>query len=551
MRVVVLKITKKSAAGNAFQESRLQVDELGIGRGSDQGVRLPDLHAALEHAVLKQGRGNKFLVTSRFHGGIRVNGEACQHAEISFGDIVTVGNTDILLRKPPPGADITLEVDEAGAREYAATHTTRINLGDAGMRKRPLAWAGFLLVLLLAFIVPQLATDRNANDDVRRLAHPALDSWSSGPLSTVHANLPDDCLSCHDKPFERVKESACLECHENVEEHATVDADSTGAHPLEIGRSDCTSCHTEHEGMAGIISMPDNLCVDCHSDPERGMNPGRHGSGIHHFAEDHPDFRIGMQIPSGNGWSLERVEYTDDLQEQSRLIFPHDAHLDPAGVQGPDGDEVLECKSCHVPDSAGVGMQPIRMEENCQRCHELSFDPNVPERTLPHGDLFEVQASLQDFYARIALQGGYAGEDAPDFISRRRAPGKELEREEARAALGWAEQKAAEVTAEVIEVRVCNTCHEVQKVFDQWRVKGVKLTQDWLPPEAFSHADHETEQCVDCHAAESSAEAGDILVPHIENCTECHDDRPGKTIVNSQCSDCHGFHGSSWEEVLE
>ncbi len=124
-------------------------------------------------------------------------------------------------------------------------------------------------------------------------------------------------------------------------------------------------------------------------------------------------------------------------------------------------------------------------------------------------------------------------------------------REQAEAALAWADSKAAEVAAEVIELRVCATCHEVQKTSDLWQVKGVKLTRNWLPPNAFSHADHRAEECSDCHAAETSAQASDILIPHIDTCIECHDDRPGEALVNSQCSDCHGFHGVSWDEDMK
>jgi hypothetical protein len=60
-----------------------------------------------------------------------------------------------------------------------------------------------------------------------------------------------------------------------------------------------------------------------------------------------------------------------------------------------------------------MGMQPIRMETHCAECHQLNFEARDPLRTVPHGKPAEVQAILKDFYAKVALEGGFDDPNAP------------------------------------------------------------------------------------------------------------------------------------------
>ena len=38
--------------------------------------------------------------------------------------------------------------------------------------------------------------------------------WLSGPVSSAHRYFVEDCAACHEKPFQQVKDSACMACHQ-------------------------------------------------------------------------------------------------------------------------------------------------------------------------------------------------------------------------------------------------------------------------------------------------------------------------------------------------
>jgi predicted CXXCH cytochrome family protein len=51
--------------------------------------------------------------------------------------------------------------------------------------------------------------------------------------------------------------------------------------------------------------------------------------------------------------------------------------------------------------------------------------------------------------------------------------------------------------------------------------------------------------CGDCHAAEKSASASDLMIPGIANCRQCHAGEGGGSKVANTCIDCHGYHQSA------
>ena len=50
-------------------------------------------------------------------------------------------------------------------------------------------------------------------------------------------------------------------------------------------------------------------------------------------------------------------------------------------------------------------------------------------------------------------------------------------------------------------------------------------------------------ECSACHAAPTSKETADVLLPKIETCMQCH--APGK--AESRCFECHAYHDWSKE----
>ena len=53
---------------------------------------------------------------------------------------------------------------------------------------------------------------------------------------------------------------------------------------------------------------------------------------------------------------------------------------------GPDGNVNMACGDYHTPEKGGMRMQTVTMENHCASCHELTFDPDVPDRVVPHGN---------------------------------------------------------------------------------------------------------------------------------------------------------------------
>jgi RNA polymerase subunit RPABC4/transcription elongation factor Spt4 len=220
------------------------------------------------------------------------------------------------------------------------------------------------------------------------------------------------------------------------------------------------------------------------------------------------------------------------------LKFTHRAHLDPAGVRGPDGRRVLDCGDCHVAEPGGAGFRRIAMERDCSSCHRLDFDDAFPDRVVPHGAADSVEAFLVDHYSRRYLEA-FADPLANDGVRRR--PGAAPDSVERARLLKSARAEAESVARDLFERRSCADCHEVTRTDRGWTVAEVRLTDRWLPRARFGHAAHSTSltACSTCHAVTASEVATDVLLPELGTCRTCH---AGDEQVADTCVTCHGFH---------
>jgi hypothetical protein len=159
------------------------------------------------------------------------------------------------------------------------------------------------------------------------------------------------------------------------------------------------------------------------------------------FHSGHPAFRISLS-DAATPDQVRRVRQATpmpaDMVERSRLKFNHQVHLDPNGVRDPDGKRnpagmhdaqgqrtVLDCQSCHVPADGGRLMAPVKMEQHCQSCHSLAFEPSVTSRQVVHGEDTQIATMLREFYARLVLGDVPEGVHPPDDLPRLR-PGAVL-----------------------------------------------------------------------------------------------------------------------------
>jgi hypothetical protein len=520
MRILLRHITHTTAGTASVREQWVDDTVITVGRATDQRLQSNDTRLQLQHAELRLTvTGWQFVCVPPAQAV--VNDKTCRDARLAPGDVVTLGGLRLRVEVPTAAGDPQLSVERlpdpaavSGATSPVASdsiETPKLSLAEVGWRKRPWAWALFMVMLLGGLVLPWTA------------GIPSDANWSSGPLHEAHASLESKCESCHIKPFERVRNESCLDCHaDHLRTHLPADHPAT----TQFKSQRCTDCHVEHDEPSHLVQNDNRVCTDCHAEPEQhGARIG--AKPVTDFESNHPPFRLSQ-------WPSE--------QPASQLKFTHAAHLDARGIKAPSGTVVMQCADCHTPTEEGRSFLPIRMETHCASCHRLEFDPAEPARTVPHGDPAEVLRVLSGHYSARYL-AGYADPlagRAPAVLP----PGVEVAPAERARLLGVARDRALRVASDLFERRACADCHTVTRAGTSaepaWKVAPVKLVSNWMPSAEFDHALHGTSltPCSTCHKAETSKQASDVLMPAIDTCRDCH-----RGTMATDCVDCHGFHG--------
>ena len=568
MRCLIRNVTRKRS-GLSHDDHPFDHDHLTIGRAPSHAIFLSDLRVALNHARISKTPDGKFQIVAQALSGVRVNGETIDMAVLKTGDVINVGSCKISVVAPPEGYEFCVEVEQPRAGQDGGEtlqSRSKIGLDQTKLSKRGLSWAAFVALFVVFFILPLAGfMIEGLREPLRATTILSDASWDSGKIANVHQFIGDDCNACHQKAFVMVEDEACVACHVETLHHS----DQVNHPVAELNETRCATCHKEHNAPSSLTRLNDSLCVDCHSDIQT-FDPNTELLNASHFEDDHPEFKATLFKPDGSGETI-RVSLSDtkNLVETSGLIFDHKVHLAEAGIIGVGGKpEVLTCDSCHALEPGGQGLEPVSMKDHCQRCHTLGFDAADPTRELPHGTYEEVIAVLEDYYAKVALKGGYQevkwpendarqrpeGElknpkpAVPDVITKRRRPGEDLLGAERKEALQWANEQWRNVAEETFKYRTCNYCHIVieddESETPSYSVEPVRIADRWLPKGIFTHSDHSTAQttCVDCHEAETSEQSADVLLPGIQSCFECHGGPDETSKLASQCVDCHKFH---------
>ncbi len=549
MQIHIRHIARRRKGIVTESEKALAKQSITIGRATDQDIFLADPAVSYHHARINLLPEGGIGVTAVSRLGFYIEGRLVQDCLIRRAGQIIIGayHIDIEIGPARDRVAITIEKREDTAVELEAARRRATRLDQTWLSRRQLSWLAFTLVALVGLGLPLAGYfDRDAARRIAELRLPDDRVWLSGEISAPHQYFGRDCRRCHQQPFVRVRDEACADCHADVGAHA----DPARFALPELHATACAACHTEHSGDAYLVRRDQVLCADCHAALSDRVDTDL--ADASDFYRAHPEFRPTLLLASGSArgdpGAWQRIALDDRrLRHETGLVFPHDVHVDPGGVRGPGGVEVLACRDCHRPDASGNYMIPIRMEAYCQSCHRLAFDPDDLERELPHGQLPEIRKMLREYYSFITLRGGYAAaEDAPDPVRQRRRPGKPLTRDEQRIALDWALERADAVAREVVEFRSCNLCHKVTRDAASefgWQVPAVNTAQArWLPKGAFAHGVHRNTDCASCHDAASSAKSEDVLLPGIAVCRDCHGGQHASDRLRSTCIDCHGFH---------
>ncbi|MET0533293.1 MAG: cytochrome c3 family protein, partial [Steroidobacter sp.] len=226
-------------------------------------------------------------------------------------------------------------------------------------------------------------------------------------------------------------------------------------------------------------------------------------------------------------------------------------HLDPDRVLRRGDSKPMNCADCHRLEQDGEHFEPIEMEDQCQACHELTFDPSAPDRQLPHGKPREAVLTLQDYFTRKFADPA----SLRATRDRRRLPGREDDEATCTdAPLDCANRAARKEIESQFTRRGCIGCHGVidtqtANLSDRFQVIPIRFARDYYPENKFDHRSHQIQNkltgddaCLSCHAAKKSVDSGDLMVPGLTKCTECHGDKTVAERVTLQCVSCHEYH---------
>jgi hypothetical protein len=414
--------------------------------------------------------------------------------------------------------------------------------------------------------------------------------YQAGPVSTAHAMFNNDCGQCHTENFQTarrfwpvnesvraVPDDACTRCHDGP------------PHNGQVKHSDhCAACHREHRGRVALARLPDSQCLACHADIRANS---RHGhacplTDVQGFPAGHPEFALWRDksplAPGGKDPGKIRFNHEVHLRkkegEGGGLLAPVNFRPGEPPREAPRPGETrrveLDCTACHRTDPAGRYMLPIRYELHCAQCHPLGVqiagtikDPDARQAAealardpAPHpqpGQKPEsVRAALRERFLGLArrhpLVPAGEGEEPVRTWPQPRSP-------RALAEPPWDRVKRALSASERLPFVDAQVLHNQRLLFDRsggcgychlekpgGRVDGLPeyekpdLPSRWLPRSRFSHESHRMLDCTECHAARTSRQTEDVLMPRLgETCARCHNATVG---ARSDCVECHTYH---------
>jgi hypothetical protein len=432
--------------------------------------------------------------------------------------------------------------------------------------------------------------------------------FQSRPVTSSHASLANNCKQCHDASFQLPRRllgstdalfiHSCQRCHEEKSM-----ADHHGAPNDSSSITDCASCHSEHRGQTSLTNVSDSQCVSCHSDLSASAehHPTTFANSVKSI-DSHPEIALLKQWANSRPKSAHGVHQVAQLDgengkflDASNIKFNHSVHLRENGVlvppdhpdygrtnQGGLTTTTLDCTSCHVPDEIGQGMQPIKYEQHCASCHQLSYSsllsntPLASNKPLPHVDPELINGILRDRLINYRKQqnGPTATEpDQQDDFGATRNPAKNPPDPDNQSNWDWVESHLPNIQARLFAGGTtaghgdlqngCALCHSFdrQQTTDtdesiiNWSLRASNIADKWLSHSKFPHARHTQTSCVECHytiatesgdtiSAKQSVRAVDILIPSIKQCQSCHTDERKQTpaFARGRCVHCHDYH---------
>ena len=553
-----------TAAGREIVRDRVvEQASLTIGRAAECDIHLPDLAVEQRHVRIDLAADGSLMVTALGTLGFGLDGRVVTTSTIDprTGGEIALGAARLAAARETDGTvSITIRqvADDAGKTDALRGFA----LASALPSKRAMAWvfsAAILLLLLAIPVASHLLRTPVPNDPKGETpGQVVLDAaWSSGELSLKHRSLDDNCESCHVAAFESVQDETCISCHKDTGNHAAMPRLAKGMPPLSSGDAlqwriaqglgkegplGCVSCHAEHEGPVRQKPASEAFCADCHDTLDTRLTDAAF-TNAHDFGKEHPQFRPAYFASFGAAKPVRAALNTTPV-ERSGLKFPHDVHMDARGgaarmaVSLGQYRAPLECKDCHTLTADKMSFKQVKMEDACEGCHSL-----VSGRTavggfskLRHGDVKDLAEDLS------RISSGPRARVGPV----RQRPGQIGSASPYRADFGRPVRAYIGLSNALSAGGVCTECHlPTRGTTGQADLIPVNLPDRFLTSSFFNHEAHKKEKCTDCHAADTSKAASDLLIPDLKSCRDCHLGATAvktKTIVPSECAMCHAYH---------
>ncbi|OBV10025.1 cytochrome c3 family protein [Erythrobacter dokdonensis] len=552
-----------TAAGREIIRDRV-VEQAGltIGRAAENDIHLPDLAVEQRHVRIDTRPDGTLAVSAVGTLGFGLDGRTVTEGTIEprTGGEIALGAARLAVARESDGT-ISVTIRQVVADEGKGDVLRGFSLASKLPSKRSVSWifAGAIMLLLLMVPVAShlLRTPVKNDPKGETPGQVVMDAaWSTGDLSLRHHSLEDNCESCHVAAFESVQDETCISCHEGTGDHARAGRLAAGMPSLSTGDAlqwriaqslgkegplGCVSCHTEHEGEVRQQPASEAFCSDCHSDLDTRLTDTRLAD-AHDFGKAHPQFRPAYYASFGAAKPVRAAPGSTPV-EKSGLKFPHDVHMDAKGgaarmaVSLPDYGSPLECKDCHSLTPDKISFTEVKMEDACESCHSL-----VSGRTaaggfskLRHGDVKDLAEDL----ARIG-----SGPRATPASNRTR-PGQFARGGAYAADFGRPVRSFIDLSNALAPGGICTECHLPATRDGRRDLMAVNLPDRFLTTGFFSHEAHKKEECTDCHAADTSKAATDLLIPDLKSCRDCHLGASAvktKKIVPSSCAMCHAYH---------
>ncbi|HEX5789304.1 MAG TPA: cytochrome c3 family protein [Woeseiaceae bacterium] len=410
-----------------------------------------------------------------------------------------------------------------------------------------------------------------------------------GRVTEGHADFENDCGACHDAETDEARPLLCTACHEGIGADRTGGTGFHGRFPA-ARESDCTACHTEHEGRdADIVGLDGGLfdhaftdfplvgahealtCSGCHAaDASPREAPAE--CGVCHRADDphegqlggacadchnQADWLVAVFDHAGTGYALtggHRDVACGDCHQRNRFDAASRRCVTCHAVDDVhDGSRGDECSSCHTTDGwnatgfdhatmTGFALADGHAGLECADCH----------RQPDHKDTFAggcVACHAGDDVHQGRLGTDCAGCHAPDSW-----PAARFDHDTTGFALEGAH--AAQNCTACHKTGVsqapdaeCSSCHVPDDVHDGQLAGDCSACHgqaDWADPIRFDHdlADfpllgmHAAVACAGCHTDSTFRGAP-------TDCADCHrDDDPHAGQLGEACGACHS--SNSW-----